>query len=265
MDLAVISEHGIAIRNLFEGLLETDMAAALERLVREEQWELLGAIAVSANEVPARRIIGALLEHNCYRELVAVACFRRQVRRQELLRAPVRARRAFRDFDAEDVKSGIPDHILQEAQDISDAAEVARTTALAREAAIDRDALRELIVTEIATRLNGTPDAAEALLGIAKASAFEDARRNAALRLANHEMSVKRLANQGRWADLIALAENSGLESVRVNTARALGPQLGAIRSDKDWASLRWAGMHHPDPRAREAIGKVLDEESQPH
>ena len=73
----------------------------------------------------------------------------------------------------------------------------------------------------------------------------------------------RRLAREGRGADMIVVANNSGLESVRGNIARALGPVLGAMRAQKDWDSLRWAGKHHPDPKAREAIAKVLAEEAQ--
>lgn len=263
MDLEVISKHGAGIRKLHDGLLETEMSSVLDRMVADGQFELLALIALTANEVPARRIANALLKHNRYSDLVLVASLRRQVRRQEVLRAPVRVRRTLRDFDTDDAKSGVPEHILQEAQDIADAAETARLTALAREAATDRDALREFIVTEIAGRLLTDPEAAEALIAIAQASAFEDARRTAALRLTNHELTVKRLANAGRATDLIAVAENSGLESVRVNVARALGPHLGALRAAKEWQSLHWAGEHHPDPRAREAIAQVLREEAQ--
>ena len=176
---------------------------------------------------------------------------------------PARARRAFRDIDAEDNESGVPEHILQEAQDIAESAEASRLTALSREAGVDRDALREFIVTELAKRLSTDPQAGEALVVIARASAFEDARRTAALKLANHDLTMQRLAREGRGADMIAVADNSGLESVRTNMARALGPVLGAMRAQKDWASLRWAGKHHPDPKAREAVAEVLRAESQ--
>ena len=177
--------------------------------------------------------------------------------------SPARARRAFRDIDAEDKESGVPEHILQEAQDIAESAEASRLTALSREAGVDRDALREFIVTELAKRLNTDPQAGEALVVIARASAFEDARRTAALKLANHDLTMQRLAREGRGADMIAVADNSGLESVRTNMARALGPVLGAMRAQQDWASLRWAGKHHPDPKAREAVAEVLRAESQ--
>jgi len=173
------------------------------------------------------------------------------------------ARRILRDIDAEDDEAGVPEHILQEAQDIAESAESSRMAALNREAGIDRDALREFIVNELAKRLNTQPEAAEALVVIAKASAFEDARRTAALKIANHELTMKRLAREGRGADMIVVADNSGLESVRTNIARALGPVLGAMRAQKDWVSLRWAGKHHPDPKAREAVAEVLRAEGQ--
>jgi hypothetical protein len=264
MDLPTLAQCGYSLRMLFEGFSEIEAAAALERLVSQEQWELLAMIAITANEVSARRTVLKLLEHDRLAELVLPACLRRQVRRQEVIMSnPARARRAFRDIDAEDNESGVPEHILQEAQDIAESAEASRLTALSREAGVDRDALREFIVTELAKRLSTDPQAGEALVVIARASAFEDARRTAALKLANHDLTMQRLAREGRGADMIAVADNSGLESVRTNMARALGPVLGAMRAQKDWASLRWAGKHHPDPKAREAVAEVLRAESQ--
>lgn len=263
MDLQTLSKFGSSMRNLYEGLSEIEADAALERLVAQEQWELLALLAISANEVSARRSVQQLLAHNRLAELVLPACLRRQVRRQEVLMAnPAGAKRILRDIDAEDDQSGVPEHIMLEMQDIAESADASRMAALSREAGVDRDALREFIVNEIAKRLNSDEQAAEALVVIAKASAFEDARRAAALKLANHEMTMKRLAREGRGADMIVVAENSGLESVRSNIARALGPVLGAMRAQRDWPSLRWAGKHHPDPKAREAIAEVLRAEA---
>jgi hypothetical protein len=261
MQLTDLSGHGSDVRILFEGLLEVELDQALKRMVAAEQWEVLATVAITANELPARRIVNALLEHQRFAELVLPACFRRQVRRQELIIAnPARASRVLRDIDAEADESGVPEHILQEAQDIAESADTARMAALSREAGTDRDALRELIANEIAKHLNTSEAAADALMAIAKAGAFEDARRTAALKLNNNEIVMRRLAREGRGADMIVVANNSGLESVRSNMAKALGPVLGAMRAQKDWDSLRWAGKHHPDPKAREAIAKVLEE-----
>lgn len=264
MDLSALSQYASSARTLFEGLLEVEMDAAIDRLAGAEQWELLATIAITANELPARRIVNRLLVAERFAELVLPACWRRQVRRQEVIMAnPARARRAFRDIDAEEDAAGIPEHILQEAQDIADTADSSRMAALSREAGVDRDPLREFIVNEIAKKLNTSELAGEALMVIAKIGAFEDARRAAALKLNNNEIVMRRLAREGRGADMIVVANNSGLESVRTNVARALGPVLGAMRAQQDWDSLRWAGKHHPDPKAREAIAKVLEEEAQ--
>lgn len=264
MELNDLSTYGGEARTLFEGLLEVELDRALQRLASQGQWEVLATVAITAAEVPARRIINRLVAEQRFAELVLPACFRRQVRRQEIIMAnPARARRAFRDIDTEEDEAGVPEHILQEAQDIAESADSSRMAALAREAGTDRDPLRELIVNEIAKHLNTSELAAEALMAIAKAGAFEDARRTAALKLNNNEIVMRRLAREGRGADMIVVANNSGLESVRTNMAKALGPVLGAMRAQKDWESLRWAGKHHPDPKAREAIAKVLEEEAQ--
>lgn len=264
MDLAAISRHATNLQNVFEGLLEADMQRALERLTQDEQWELMAIWAITAAEVPARRMITRLLERERFRELVWPACLRRQVRRQEvIIHDPTRTRRIFRDIDAEENEAGVPEHILQEAQEIAEAADASRMAALMRDARVDHDPLRELIVQGIAEKLNTAPEAAEALLVIAKASPFEDTRRLAAMKLANNELVARRLAREGRWADLIVVAKNAELESVRTKIARALGPVLGNIRAQKDWDSLRWVGAHHPDPKAREAIAQVLSEEAQ--
>jgi hypothetical protein len=264
MQLEDLARHGADVRSLFDGLLEIELDHALERLAQAERWELLATIAVTAAEVPARRITNRLIAEQRFAELVLPACFRRQVRRQEIIIAnPGRTKRIFRDIDGETDESGVPEHILQEAQDIAEAADSSRMAALSREAGTDRDPLRELIVNAIAQHLNTSETAADALMAIARAASFEDARRTAALKLNNNEIVMRRLAREGRGADMIVVANNSGLESVRVNIARALGPVLGAMRSQRDWDSLRWAGKHHPDPKAREAIAKVLAEEAQ--
>lgn len=264
MDLEMLSRYGYSLRMLFEGLSEIEADAALQRLVDQQQWELLAMVAITANEVSARRTVLKLLEHERLGELVLPACLRRQVRRQEVIMAnPMGAKRMMRDIDAEDDQTGVPEHILMEMQDIAETADASRMAALGREAGVDRDALREFIVNEIAKRLNTNEAAAEALIVIAKASAFEDARRAAALKINNHEMTMKRLAREGRGADMITVADNSGLETVRTNIAKALGPVLGAMRQQKDWPSLRWAARHHPDPKARQAIEEVLKAESQ--
>lgn len=264
MELQAMARHGRDVRALFDGLLEVEMENALGRLADDQQWELLATVAITAAEVPARRIVNRLLAEQRFTELILPACFRRQVRRQEIIMGnPMRAKRVFRDIDAEEGESGIPEHILQEAQDIAETADSSRMAALSREAGTDRDPLRELIVNEIAKHLNTSEPAAEALMAIARMGTFEDARRAAALKINNNEIVMRRLARDGRGADMIVVANNSGLESVRSNVARALGPVLGAMRAQKDWDSLRWAGKHHPDPKAREAVAKVLEEEAQ--
>lgn len=263
MELTSLSTYGARVQALFSGLLEIEMDQSLETLTKAEEWELLAMVAVTAAEVPARRIVTRLLEHDRFAELVIPACLRRQVRRQEVIIAnPQRAKRILRDIDAEADEGGVPEHIIQEAQDIAEAAESSRMAALSREAGVDRDPLREHIVEGIARKMATQPEAAEALMAIAKAGGFEDARRGAALKLANHEITMRRLAREGRGADMIVVAQNSGLQSVRTNIARALGPVMGQMRAQKDWASLRWAGLNHPDPKAREAVAKVLREEA---
>jgi hypothetical protein len=263
MQSASFSTYGARVQALFSGLMEIEMDQSLAALTKAEEWELLAQVAVTAAEVPARRIVTRLLEHERFAELVIPACLRRQVRRQEVIFSnPNRAKRILRDIDAEEDEGGIPEHILQEAQDIAEAADTSRMAALSRESGVDRDPLREYIVEGIAKKMATRPEAGEALMAIAKAGGFEDARRSAALKLANHEITMRRLAREGRGADMIVVAENSGLTSVRTNIARALGPVMGQMRAQKDWASLRWAGLNHPDAKAREAVAKVLREEA---
>ena len=57
MELAQLSAHAGNVRSLFEGLLESDLDAALKRMLAAEQWETLAILAITANEMPARRII----------------------------------------------------------------------------------------------------------------------------------------------------------------------------------------------------------------
>ena len=259
-----LSNYYYHVSHLMEGMVDHQLDRSIEQLAADEQWELLAVISISANEVPARRIAARLLQHNRFSELCLPACLRRQVRKQEVIQSSsLGSKRIFRDFDAEDDGPGVPEHIIEEAKEISSSADSSRMAALSREAATDRDPLREYIITEIAKKMATMPEAAEALVVIAKASAFEDARRTAALKIFNHELTMKRLAREERAEDMITVANNAGLTSVKEAIARALGPYLGALRAKKDWDSLRWAARNHPDAKARAAIEKVLQEESE--
>ena len=109
MQLEDLARHGNDVRTLFEGLLEVDTEKALERMAAAGQWETLATLAITAAEVPARRIVTRLLAEQRFAELVLPACFRRQVRRGEVIMPrPAAARRVFRDIDAEADESGVP-------------------------------------------------------------------------------------------------------------------------------------------------------------
>jgi hypothetical protein len=259
MDIAGLTEYGLQIEDVMEGSVPSRTEAAVRRMVEEQRWDLFAALLISASEIPARRMVDIAMEREKYEPLVVAACLRRQIQRGIPGGAGGRAaRRVFRDMDEEAPTQGVPEHIQLEAQEIRDMADRAREAAIRRDQLSDRDPVREAIVNGLAQRLQS--DAAlDALIAIAKASAWEATRRRAAMKIANHPGAVNRLAMGRRLADISAVVRASGLKSVAAKLGEALAGAAQAAGGRADRETLEFIAAHHPNPAARDAAAKALE------
>ncbi|MFQ5808411.1 MAG: hypothetical protein ACE5JM_02230 [Armatimonadota bacterium] len=260
MDTSVLERYGRRIEYLLEANVPLQAQECIDQAVAGEDWELLALLSLTASEISARRMVDALLEAERYDELAFVACLRRQVRRQQA-DAPSggMARRVFRDFEETDENAaGIPDYIRDDVKEMRVAAERSRAAALRRDADQDRDAIREHIVENLGERLPTSEGALEALVLVAKAAGWESARRRAAMKVANHEPSLKKLVAGGRWSDLIALGRGASLHSVSGNISTALAERLDDLAKAGEEAALKFVAEYHPDRGGKRAAQQAL-------
>ena len=258
MDNATFKQHASDLAILIEGLTHRQVDPALARLRAEEQWELMGVALITAQEVPARAMIDCLLQNGQFGELVPCACFRRQLRQATLLGSGALGAGVFRDFDQDEGGPGVPEHIMAEAEDIAAAAASRRATASVQSANVDRDALRTMVVMRLSEKLLTDRAAVEALITIALASAFEDTRREAAMKVANARRLVAALAKAARIADLIGVAQNTSLTSAKQNVAAAMAADFERWRTEGNQAALAFIAENHADLGMREAAKAAL-------
>lgn len=262
MDLTALVECGRRVERLIHGTALTgELDKAVDDLVAKQQWRLLGEILLTASEISGYRILDRLIEHEQYEVVALAACLRRQLARRGVAAGRRRglAKRLFRDFDETDEDAHIPSEIMAEAEQIAEAADRSRNAAERREASLDRDPMRQRMVNRIAEKLVTSDRALEALLVIVHASAFDDTRRGAALKIGNHTPSLRKLARAGRTADLIAIAEASGLQALAENAARAMTEEGSEIPRD-DTAALEFLAKYHPDESVREQAKSALSD-----
>ncbi len=258
MDIAALKRHASRMETLIDGLTHRQIDPVLAELCREEQWELLGTALITAQEVPARAIIECLVQHGQYAALIPCACFRRQLRQAALLTVGRVGAAAFRDFDAEEGGEGVPEHIVAEAEDIAAAAAARRETASVQAANVDRDALRTLAITKLVEKMTTERGAVEALIVIAQASAFEETRREAAMKVTNNKRLVAALVKAARIADLVGVARSTNLTSARQNIARAMAAEFERWCTEGNRAALEFIAEHHADPGVRGAAQAAL-------
>jgi len=260
MDLQKLAEYGRHIEKLMEGKVAWELDRALELVVEKEDWELLGHLLLTASEVSAQRLVRKLLELEVYEPLVWAACLRRQPRRPgEGARRGGVARRIFRDWEAEEDSASIPEHIRADAEEISKQAEETRSAMMVQAAEVDRDPMRDYIVTHLAEKLATSEEALEALLVVVRASAWEETRRTAALKVANNTLAVSRLARELRSADLLAVAEASTLGAVAGNMATALGQYIDELKAAGDEKGLAFIAEHHPKAATKALAKQTLE------
>ncbi len=253
-----LKQHAADLETLIDGLTHRQIDPILAGLCQEQQWELMATALVTAQEVPAHAIIDCLLDNGQYAALVPCACFRRQIRQATLSGGGRVGAGVFRDLDTEEDGEGVPEHIMVEVEDIAAAAASRRATASVQAANIDRDPLRTLVITRLTEKMVTERGAVEALITIALASAFEDTRREAAMKIANNKRLVAALVKAARIADLVGVAQSTGLSSARQNLARAMAADLERWHADDNRPALEFIAEHHVEPGMREAAKAFL-------
>lgn len=263
MDLRKLARYSRRMDHIVNGTLQWEMEQGIEQLVENEDWEMISVLTITAREVPARRMVDQLLEHEQYLPCVLPACFRRQIRESQVIDSGSLRSRVFRDIDAVDTdeENGIPEHIQLMADDISDAAQETRRSALERELKEDHDAIREHIVDKLGGKINTSTEAVNALILIGVCSVFEDTRRSAALKIANHEQTVTRMANAGRANELVQISNASGMESVAQTIAEAMTDLVKDLKEEDDTRILKFIAKNHPDAEVRNSAAEPLPED----
>ena len=260
MDLRKLARYARRIEHIMEGTLEWEMRHGIDALVANEDWELMSVMMLTAAELPAHRMAERLLENEQYLQLVLPACFRRQIRRPEILSSGSMKRRAFRDIDGVDIddEAGIPEHIREMAEEISEASERTYQTALQRELQEDRDGIRDFIVTSLGDELLVSADAVNAMVLISCCAVWEDTRRMAALRVANSQPTVRKLVAAGRANELVQISHASDMEAVAHNIAAALTDLVPQFIEDKNAVALKFIAENHPDGEVRNSARAAL-------
>ncbi len=264
MDLRRLARYSNRIEFLMHGTLDWEMNHGIEALTENQDWELMAVMALTAAEIPARRLAERLLEHEEYLHLVLPACFRRQVRRPEVVDSASFRRGVFRDLDAIDIddEAGIPDHIRETADELAEASDRTRLTALQRELEQDSDGVRDFIVEALAEKLMTSAEAVNALVLIACCAMWEETRRMAALKLANHKPTVRKLAEAGRANELVQISQASGMESVAATVASALTNLIPNLKRENNARVLQFIAENHPDGEARNSARAGLPPEN---
>ena len=121
---------------------------------------------------------------------------------------------------------------------------------------MDRDAVRQYIIDQIALRMPQSEAAMDAMIAIARASAWEETRRTAALKVANDPISVGRLARALRTEDIKAVSAMALLEAVAATFAKQMAGQFQNYVDSKDAEALLFIGENHPDDQWRDSASQ---------
>ncbi|MCX7599673.1 MAG: hypothetical protein N2512_12525 [Armatimonadetes bacterium] len=253
MDIKKLVAYGRDIPPLVEGLPPWRLDPAIEDLFKNEEWDLLSHLLLVAAGATARKVIMRLLELRVYDPLVVAACLRRTIRTQpQVISGGGAAARVFRDIDAEGQgTAGIPQEILEDMREMAEAAARAREAQMLRGESLDRGPMREFIINRLAERLPADTAAAEALLVIAQAAGWEETRRIAAMKIANSQPTLNRLAGELRTAELVRIAEAARLSATSAKIAALLAERLDELRNRGDTEALAFIAANHPDAEVR--------------
>ena len=257
MTLADIIANARAIGVIVEGT-GWQLEETIDAIAASGNVDLAGRLLVSAAEISARQLTQKLLEREAYEPLALAACLRRQPRRpgEGAVGGGGVSRRVFRDIDAEEGERGVPEYIRADIQEMAGIADQTRSAAMMRESAMDRDPIRQYIIDQLASRMAQSEAAMDALVAIARASAWEETRRSAALKIANDPISVARLARALRTADITSIATTAVISAVAEGMAREMGKHFKAYADAKDVPALRFMAAHHPDATYKERAGQ---------
>jgi len=260
MDFATIGRYGKQLEHVTEASISWLTDKAIQALLDNKDYDLIGALLLICSEISARQLVKALLSAEVYEPLALAACLRRQQRKFADTGGGGggTAKRIFRDFEAEDNVEGIPDHIRAEAEDITRAADATRMMAVRRDAEFDRDPMRDYIVAQVAEKLPTATGALEALVVTAKCSVWEETRRSAAMKVATHDLSVRRLAAALRTEDLIAVADAATLSAIANKVAVSFTYHWDQIVEKGDWTAATYIAEHHPDEGWRKAAQAAI-------
>ena len=234
----------------------------IDELVASEDWDLAGRLLVSASEIPARQLAKKLVDKRAFVPLAVAGCLRRQPRRPGEGASGGGAgvaSRVFRDIDADNDAAGIPDFIRADIEEMAKSASSTRATAMSRDAAMDRDPIRQYIVDQLAPLMCTSEDAMNAVVAIARASAWEETRRTAALKVANDELSVTRLCRALRTDDIIEVARVALLEAVSVTFAREMGKYFKGYSDARDVTALEFIARYHPSEQYKETAKQWVE------
>ena len=253
MDLKEIVSYARWIEAVVDGT-SWQLDDIVKAIVETENWDLAGRLMVSGSEIAARQLAQKLFEREVWEPLVIAACLRRQPRRPgEGSSGGGVSRNVFRDIDAEDGAKGVPEHIRAEIEEMSKGADQTRASAMTRDAMMDRDAIRQYIVDNISPRMPHSAGAMDAMVAIARASAWDETRRTAALKVANEPISVARLCRELRTDDILEICRMALLTQVAETFAREMGKSFQAYADAKDAAALDFIAAKHPDDRFKDS------------
>ncbi|HUS81135.1 MAG TPA: hypothetical protein VM283_07685, partial [Armatimonadota bacterium] len=260
VDSETYSKYSRQIITLVEGTMVGDVQKSVERLLADEQYDLIADVLITASEVSARRLVDALLAREIIEPLIPAACLRRELRRPSMTGgASLGGGAIFRDFETDDEGPGVPDFIREEAEAITTSANQSRRIAAQKEAELDRDAIRARIVDQLVERLNTSDEALKALATIARTSAFEETRRGAAMKLANNKIATGKLIRAGRHRDLLVIADASGSIAVKSRIARSLAEAMPDQNAPEYRPALELVAEHHPDEETKAAARGALN------
>ncbi len=260
MELQTFVKCAPEIAILMEGNVERDILQALDDLIAAGEVEMLSHLMLIGTEISARRMTDALIQREVFEPLVAGACLRREIKRTAPIGVSALGGRAiFRDFEApEEGEAAIPEHIIEEAEAISHAADQSRRIADRHKAGLDRDPVRQHIVERLGELLNTSEPAMEAMITIARASVWEETARAAAMKLGSNSIVVGRVSRAGRVDDMIAVGDASASEAVRRMIARTLAESMPAASDPSYRVALEYVSEHHPSESHRRAAQQAL-------
>jgi hypothetical protein len=101
-------------------------------------------------------------------------------------------------------------------------------------------------------------EALDAMIAIVRASAFEDTRRSAALKIVTHPNALKGLGAARRVEDLTVVALAARLDSAAETIAEIIGEWVDEIAAKGPKSALRLLAKHHPHPGIREKASGAL-------